>query len=168
MSRQIDYRSSSHFAADDVAAVMLDEEYLRARLDQLGGPGARLLEHSVDDTGGRYRIRHGVDEAALPSIVSSLVSGNLVIERTESLRSDGAGSYAGDVDVRIPGTPATAVGTLRLADTAAGSELIVRADVTVKVPFLGSKIEAVIADQVQQLLTAETAFTLDWLAQRKA
>lgn len=168
MSRQIDYRSSSHFAADDVAAVMLDEEYLRARLDKLGGPGARLLEHSADGGGGRYRIRHGVDEAALPSIVSSLVTGGLVIERTESLRPDGAGSYAGDVDVTIPGTPATAVGTLRLADTAAGSELVVHADVTVKVPFLGSKIEAVIADQVQQLLAAETAFTLDWLAQRKA
>lgn len=164
MSRQIDYRSSSRFAADDIAAVMLDEEYLRARLDALGGPGAKLLEHGPD----RYRIRHGVDQAALPPIVNSLVSGNLIIERTESLRPDGPGRYSGDVDVRIPGTPASATGSLRLADTAAGSELVVRADVVVKVPLLGGKIEAVIADQVQQLLAAETAFTLDWLARKKA
>lgn len=164
MSRQIDYRSSSRFAADDVAAVMLDEEYLRARLDKLGGPDARLLEHGPD----RYRIRHGVDEAVLPPIVGSLVTGNLVIERTESLRPDGAGRYAGDVDVRIPGTPASATGSLRLADTAAGSELVIRADVVVRVPLLGGKIEAVIADQVQQLLAAETAFTLEWLARKHA
>jgi hypothetical protein len=164
MSRQIDYRSSSHHSADDVAAVMLDEEYLRARLTQLGGPGAKLLAHEATGEGGRYTIRHGVDEAALPSIVSSLVTGNLVIQRTESLRREAPGRYRGDVDVQIPGTPASAAGSLELHDTAAGSELLVRADVTVKIPFLGGKIETVIADQVQQLLAAETAFTLEWLA----
>jgi hypothetical protein len=168
MSRQIDYRSSSQHSADDVAAVMLDEEYLRARLTQLGGPGAKLLAHEAGESGGKYTIRHGVDEAALPSMVSSLVSGNLVIQRTESLRREAPGRWAGDVDVAIPGTPASAVGSIRVNDTAAGSELVVQADVTVKVPFLGGKIEAVIADQVQQLLAAETAFTLDWLADKHA
>lgn len=164
MSRQIDYRSSSQHAADDVAAVMLDEEYLRARLVQLGGPGAKLLALEAGDGGGTYTIRHGVDQAALPSIVSSLVTGNLVIQRTESLRREATGSWAGDVDVQIPGTPASADGSLALRDTGDGSELHVRADVTVKIPFLGGKIEGVIADQVQQLLAAETAFTLEWLA----
>lgn len=164
MSRQIDYRSSSQHRADDVAAVMLDEEYLRARLTRLGGPGAKVLAHEATADGGRYTIRHGVDQAALPSIVSSLVSGNLVIQRTESLHRRSPGEWAGEVDVQIPGTPASAAGTLRLHDTATGSELVVHADVTVKVPFLGGKIEAVIADQVQQLLAAETAFTLEWLA----
>jgi Protein of unknown function (DUF2505) len=164
MSRQIDYRSSSQHRADDVAVAMLDEEYLRARLTQLGGPGAELLAHEATGAGGKYTIRHGVDEAALPSIVSALVTGNLVIQRTESLRREAPGRYRGDVDVRIPGTPASAVGSLALHDTAAGSDLLVRADVTVRIPFLGGKIEAVIADQVQQLLAAETAFTLEWLA----
>src|SRR5687768_5767504 len=103
MPRRIDYRSTSEYAADDVAVVMLDEEYLRARLVQLGGPGAALLEHRLDDGGGRYRIRHGVDQAAMPPFVSSLVSGNLVIDRTEALRRRSPGEYAGDVQVRIPG-----------------------------------------------------------------
>ncbi len=168
MSRPIDYRSSSEYPADAVAAVMLDADYLKARLVQLGGPGAAVKEHSADDTGGRYRIRHGVDQAALPSIVSSLVTGNLVIDRTETLRRAAPGRWAGDVDVRIPGTPASAVGSLRLTDTASGSELVVHADVTVNIPFLGGKIESVIAEQVRALLVAETAFTLDWLARNPA
>ncbi len=169
MSRRIDYRSSSEYPADDVAAVMLDEEYLRARLERLGGPGAALLEHHLDDGGGgRYRIRHGVDQAALPSFVAALVSGNLVIDRTEGLQRRGPGQYGGEVQVRIPGTPATATGSLVLRDTGARSELHVTADVTVQVPFLGGKIESVIAEQVQLLLAAETAFTLDWLARKQA
>ena len=168
MPRRIDYRSSSEYAADDVAAVMLDEEYLRARLVQLGGPGAALLEHRLDDAGGRYRIRHGVDEAVLPSFVRTLVSGNLIVERTEGMRRQGAGRWGGEVQVRIPGAPVAAGGALLLQDAGGGSELAVRADVTAKVPFLGGRIETVIAEQVQVLLAAETRFTLDWLARKTA
>ncbi|MBC8091705.1 MAG: DUF2505 domain-containing protein [Pseudonocardia sp.] len=168
MSRQIDYRSASQYPADDIAAVMLDKEYLEQRLITLGGPGAALKEHAAVGDGGRYRIRHGVDQAALPPFVGSLVSGNLIIDRTESLRRTAPGQYAGDVDVRIPGTPATASGTLALRDTGGGSELLIRATVVVKVPFLGGRIEAVIAEQVKQLLAAETAFTLDWLSRKNA
>lgn len=164
MSRQIDHRSTSHHSADEVVAVMLDEAYLRARLDRLGGPGATLLALDTDGDGGQYTIRHGVDQAMLPPVVGSLVSGNLVIQRTESLRRSGPGRYAGDVGVQIPGTPASASGSLQLHDVAGGSELLVRADVTVRIPFVGGRIESVIADQVLQLLVAETEFTLEWLA----
>lgn len=168
MSRRIDHRSSSERPADDVAAVMLDEEYLRARLAQMGGPGAALLEHHADAAGGRYRIRQGVDAALLPPVVSTLVSGNLVIERTESLRRLGAGQWGGDVRVAIPGTPASAAGSLDLRDAGTGSELIITADVRVDVPFLGGRIEGFVAEQVQLLLAAETAFTMRWLAGDRA
>jgi hypothetical protein len=168
MSRRIDHRSSPERPADDVAAVMLDEEYLRARLVQLGGPGAALLEHQADATGGRYRIRQGVDAALLPAVVSTLVSGNLVIERTESLRRLGGGQWGGDVRVAIPGTPASAAGSLDLRDAGTGSELIISADVRVDVPFFGGRIEGFVAEQVQLLLAAETAFTMRWLAGDRA
>ena len=52
------------------------------------------------------------------------------------------GRYPGDVDVAIPGTPASAAGGMRLRDLPdGGSELEVRADVTVSVPLIGGKIE---------------------------
>lgn len=167
MARQIDYRSTSQYPADEVYATMVDPEYLHARLEQMGGPGAALLEHTADLEGARYRLRHGLDKAALPPLVQSFVPGEIVIERTEAVRRRGAGDYEGDVDVRILGTPASAVGKLRLRDTgdgAAGSDFAVRAEVTVRVPLLGGRIEAVIAEQVKELLAAETQFTLEWLA----
>lgn len=166
MARQIDHRSTSPYSADDVFAVMVDAEYLRARLARLGGPDAALLEHTADPTGGRYRIRHGVDRRDLPPLIGNLVAGNLVIDRTETLHREAAGRYAGEVAVLIPGTPAEAKGTIRLADAGQGSELVVRAQVAVQVPLFGGRIETVIADQVRNLLVAETAFTLDWLKER--
>jgi hypothetical protein len=57
---------------------------------------------------------------------------------------------------------------MRLADVnGTGSELVVHADVTVKLPLIGGKIEGVVAEQVRSLLAAETAFTLEWLARQK-
>jgi hypothetical protein len=166
MSRQIDYRSSSPHSADEVYATMVDPDYLRARLEQIGGPDAGLLEHGSDAGGGaHYRLRHGLDAKDLPSIVRGVLPGNVTIERTERWTRQDGGRYLGDVQVAIPGTPASAAGGMRLRDVPeGGSELHVRADVTVSVPLVGGKIEGIIADQVRKLLAAETAFTGQWIA----
>jgi hypothetical protein len=163
MPRQIDFRSSLSSPADEVYAVMVDPEYLRARLRQIGGPGAALLEHTADAQGARYKLRHGLDKSVLPAIVQSLVSGDLTIERTETIRRRGPGDYAGDVDVQIPGTPVSARGRSELRNAPPGSEFAVHAEVTVKVPLFGGGIEETVAGQVHQLLVAETAFTQSWL-----
>lgn len=167
MSRQLEYRSTSRWPAADVYSTMIDTEYLEARLATMGGARAALLEHHADDAGARYRLRHGLDAKDLPSMVRNLVPGDIIIERVESWTPQGSGAYNGRADVEIPGTPASAEGGIRLRDIADGSELHVRMAVTVKVPFLGGKIEAVIADQVTQLLAAETAFTVAWLEKQR-
>jgi hypothetical protein len=163
MARSIDYRSTLAFPADKVFATMTDEEYLRARLRELGGPGSDLLEHQVGPDGARYKLKQGLSEKDLPPIVGKVMQGDLAIQRTETLRSTGPGGYGGDVDVAIAGVPASASGTMRLADNGAGSEFEVHADVEVKVPLFGGKIEEIVAAQVRRLLEAETAFTVRWL-----
>jgi hypothetical protein len=163
MARQITYRSTSEFTAEQLYTVMVDAKYLTARLERLGGPGAALLEHTVDASGARYRLRHGVDAGSVPPLVRSFVGGDLVIERTETLAPTAPGRYTGTVAVAIPGTPASASGTVTVADIPEGSEFVVDAAVTVKVPLVGGKVEAMVAEQVQNLLASEAAFTLDWL-----
>ena len=163
MARSIDYRSTIMFPADKVFAVMTDKEYLEARLRELGGPGSGLLEHEATSEGARYRLKQGLSESDLPPIVGKVVGGDLAIERTETLRRTEPGRYGGDVDVKIAGVPASASGTMALADDGNGSLFEVRTDVTVKVPLIGGKIEEIVAEQVRRLLEAETAFTIRWL-----
>jgi hypothetical protein len=167
MARSIDYRSTLAFPAEKVFAAMTDPEYLRARLRELGGPGSGLLEHDANPEGARYRLKQGLSESDLPPIVGKVMNGDLSIERTETLRRISPGSYGGDVDVKISGAPASAAGTMSLADEGsgdgAGSLFEVHADVTVKVPLVGGKIEEIVAEQVRRLLEAETAFTVRWL-----
>ena len=163
MARSIDYRSTLSFPAERVFAAMTDRTYLEARLQELGGPGSALLEHEATPDGARYRLRQGLSEQDLPPIVGKVVGGDLAIERTETLRRAEPGRYTGDVDVVIAGAPASAAGTMALSDQGDGSLFEVDADVTVRVPLLGGKIEEIVADQVRRLLEAETAFTIHWL-----
>jgi hypothetical protein len=166
MARPIRYRSASPFTAEQTFLVMADPDYLRARLAKLGGPGAALLEHSVDGDGVRYRLRQGLDHAVLPPLVQSLVGDDLVIERDETVHPHPAG-YRGDVGVRVPGTPVSASGAMGLRDLPEGSEFMVRAEVVVRVPIMGGKLETMIAEQVLRLLAVETEFTRDWLTARQ-
>ena len=166
MARSIDYRSILAFPAERVFATMTDEEYLRARLRELGGPGSELLEHEAGPESARYRLKQGLSEKDLPPIVGKVMQGDLSIQRTEALRRTGPGAYTGDVDVAIAGVPASASGSMRLADSGTGGAFEVHATVEVRVPLFGGKIEEIIAGQVRRLLEAETAFTVRWLGSR--
>jgi Protein of unknown function (DUF2505) len=165
MSQQIDYRSTSPHPADEIYATMVDPDFLQARLAAIGGPGAALLEHHADGEGARYRLRHGIDPKAVPSVVRSVMPSNITIERTERWTRRDGGHYLGDVDVAISGAPGSVAGGMRLRDVPdEGSELQVRVDVTVKVPLIGGKIEGVVVEQLRSLLDMESAFTQKWLA----
>lgn len=164
MSSRIDYLASSPAPADTVYATMVDPEYLRERLSRIGGRGAGLLEHAADEQGARYRVRHGLAAEDLPALVRNLVPGELVIERSERWTRKGDGQYLGEVDVTIPGTPASATGGMRIRDVDGGSEFAVRAEVTVNIPLLGGRIEAAVGEQIRSLLGAESQFTQEWLA----
>ena len=163
MARSIDYRSTLAYPAEKVFAAITDEGYLQARLREIGGPGSALLDHEATPESARYELKQGLSEKDLPPIVGKVMNGDLAIVRTESLNRTATGSYSGDVDVAIPGAPASAAGTMALADEGAGSLFEVHADVTVRVPLIGGKIEEIVADQVRRLLEAETAFTVRWL-----
>jgi hypothetical protein len=168
MARSIDYRSTLAYPAERVFAAITDEEYLQARLREIGGPGSALLDHEATPEAARYELRQGLSEKDLPPIVGKVMNGDLAIVRTETLNRLQPGRYSGDVDVAIPGAPASASGTMALADDGDGSLFEVHADVTVRVPLIGGKIEEIVADQVRRLLEAETQFTVRWLGSHPA
>jgi Protein of unknown function (DUF2505) len=163
MSRPIDYRCSYPSEVGRTFAALADPDYLCARLAEVGGPDAELLEHTRDGDDVRYRLRFALERDVLPALVQSLVGGRLLIERTESLHPDGDG-YGGDVRVAVPGAPVSATGGMTLRPAAGGSEFALHADVSVRVPLIGGRIEASVGDQVRQLLTSESEFTRKWLA----
>src|SRR3712207_4516534 len=92
-------------SADTVRAVLVDPEYLRARLAELGGKDAELVTHDVTDDGAHLVLRQGVPVEFLPSVVRRFTGDDLVLDRSERWR----GNHA-DVEVTVRGLPGSITG----------------------------------------------------------
>ena len=167
MPRPIRYRSQYDAAAQRLYTTVVDREYLRARLDSIGGRNAALLEHSDDENGAKYTLRQGVSRSYLPEIVQKVLNGDLVIERTETWYKADDGRYEGNVTARVKGAPGTIGGALTITGDRESSELNIDGQAKVDVPIVGGKVESVVAEQVVKLMEREARFTREWLAEHK-
>ncbi|GAA4620998.1 DUF2505 domain-containing protein [Saccharopolyspora hordei] len=168
MARRIEHRSTSEWPAVRLYEALIDVEYLNDRLAELGGDSAELVQHVSTDEGARFQIRHAVPADTLPSLARTVVGGDLTIDRSESWRREEDGHFAGEIAAEIAGAPCTITGSMWLRDAggAVTSEFVVDGNVRVNVPFVGGKLEDLVADQVQKLLSAEERFTSEWLSRR--
>ncbi|MGI8308753.1 DUF2505 domain-containing protein [Saccharopolyspora sp. ASAGF58] len=171
MARRIEHRSTSEWPAARVYEALIDIDYLTDRLAEIGGSNAALLQHVTTEDGARFQVRQGAHADALPSVARTVVGDDLKIDRSESWRRREDGSYTGEIAAEIAGAPCSITGSMWLRDLAepagsAVSEFVVSGSVRVNVPFLGGKLEDLIVDQVQKLLSDEENFTTDWLARR--
>lgn len=143
-----------------IRAVLTDEQFLRDRLREIGGPGAELVSRTENGSGQVTLVqRQGLPADALPSAVRSFVPDDLTIERTE----DWIGPADGTIDVLLSGAPGSVTGALAVAPDGDGSVLTITIDASVPVPLLGGTIEQVIIDNIEKLGDVEYAFTCEWL-----
>jgi hypothetical protein len=169
MPRRIEHRHLTAASAEAVAEVLADEAYLRARLERLGGEGARLLEHRKREGEIAYRSRQGVGVERLPTVARALLAGDLVVSREETLRRERPGYWVGVVKAVVIGAPVTVDGEQILSDVddsgADGSSMLaIDVQLNVRIPLMGGTIERLVSDQLRRLLVAEAQFTDEWLA----
>lgn len=168
MATQIDYRYSQPFPVDAVYAAIVDADALAARVKEIGGAASEVVDHRVDGAGVSFRVRHQLDTAELAPALRALVSGNLVVERTEIWAPRPQGGYGGTVTVGIIGSPvpAGADGTQSLVATdAEHTEFTLQATIRVSVPLFGGAVEESVAGQMRALLDAESQVLTRYLQQ---
>jgi hypothetical protein len=161
MPTRFEHRASFLATVDTVYSTLVDEAFLTARLRDIGGKGAALLDHRTSADGAAFRLRQGVDASHLPGAVKSILKGDLVVEREEHWRGPEATGKA-----TIAGTPAEVTSRSLLTARGDGTELLITAQVKVGIPLIGGKIEKVVAEQVTKLLAAEAEYAEKWLAER--
>jgi hypothetical protein len=160
MPSRFEHRATFAASVDTVYSTLVDKDFLTARLNDIGGKGAALLEHQTSDDGAAIRLRQGVDAQRLPGAVRSILSGDLIVEREERWRGHESSGRA-----TINGVPAEITSRSRVSANGDGTELLTRAEVKVGIPLIGGKIEKVVAEQVTKLLAAEAEYTEKWLAE---
>jgi hypothetical protein len=166
MGSRIEHRAAF---SQDVAAVLAassDEVALRARLEELGGESAALLEHSVTPDGVRFKIRQGITADRLPQAVRTMHKGDLIVEREQTFTRAGDG-YTGAAKASVNGLPAEITAQTELKREGGQTVLRTSGEVKVRIPLLGAKLENLIAEQITKLLDREAEFTSKWLAENE-
>ncbi|PVZ10046.1 DUF2505 domain-containing protein [Actinomycetospora cinnamomea] len=165
MPRRITHRATWDAPARDVYSLLVDEDHLRARLQEMGGNDPALLEHAVDGSGARVRLRQAVPVQFLPSVIRRFTGDDLVLDRVETWRPRDGGGYDGTFEVTVRGLPGSLTGTQRLTDAGDGAVTEVEGEADVPVPLVGGRIEGIVNEQVNGLLDTEDEFTRRRLAQ---
>jgi hypothetical protein len=160
-----DVTATEEFPAAPAAVfdLITDADFLQARMVAGGGIDPKVL--SVDTADGVTTIvtQQSIPADALPSMVSSMMGGDPVTERTEVWRTNG-GDYAADFSLVVKGAPATIKGTMTLSPAGTGSTLGVNVTATVPIPMFGPKRESGIAEQIGDIFAAEGQYTRSRLA----
>ena len=148
------------FAAPPAAvyALLTDRTFLEKRLRDTGGLDPAVVDLSVADGTATIVTRQSIPASVLPPMVSAVLSGDPVTERTEHWTADGNG-YRADLAVVIKGAPANLSGTMTLLPAGAGSALSVAAEAVVPIPLFGAKIESMVVEQLATILDREAVFT---------
>ena len=98
----------------------------------------------------------------LPGVARKFLGDQYTIRQEETWAEPDEGA----LDVTIPGTPGMVGGVIALAESADGTATVqtVDADIKVKIPLLGGKVEKLIGQVLGNLLKLQGRVGNDWLA----
>ncbi|MDH6680425.1 hypothetical protein M2284_004654 [Rhodococcus sp. LBL1] len=164
MARHIEHSAQYPHPVAELHAALTDERYWHARLEKVGGPGARLDSIALGDGTIDVAMTQSVPAEHLPAVVTKIRPGDLIIKRTESWGALQGDRAEGTFSAEVEGAPGQLRGTMTLTAKGDESLLVMGGEVEVKLPLIGGKVEAVIAGQVLELLDAEEDFTGQWTA----
>jgi hypothetical protein len=143
-------------------SVLTDEAYHQQTAAR--GMNGTLKSFAPEAGGVTVVSSHVIPKDQQPSMASAIVSGDLLIERTQVWGAPVGYVADGSFALVVTGMPVRAEGTTKLTETPGGTIHQVDGKVDVKVPFVGGKIEEAVAGLLQALLAQEAEFTTGWLA----
>ena len=156
MSTKLTKKLTYDAPAGAVTAMLDDPAFREAVLER-----QHVARGSVDIDGDVVRIEQVRSAGDIPSFARKFVGDEIAIVQTETWTSP----TSADVALAIPGKPGEAVGSLSLAESGGTTTESVYLEVSVRIPLVGGKIEAMIADLVGAAYDREHEVGVEWLAQ---
>lgn len=153
-------------AVDQVARMLADEEFVRAKID---ASGALDSSYEVSWQGAAFTVttRRRMPTDQVPARFRSLVGQSLDVRLVEAWQAPQAdGSRTGTLSLDIAGVPVRVDGRLALTATATGTAQHMSGDITASIPLFGGPIEKAAAGAVDKVTAVEHRIGLEYLAAR--
>ena len=140
--------------------VLLDPAFLAEKAQRFGGAGAPTVQRGAGTATVEMPRQLPMDQ--IPSAARSFVpAGGRVVQKESWLLGDTGAEASWEVDT---GSPASVRGTHRVTAAGTGSWHEIAGAAKVGVPFVGGRLEGLIAEHLEKLCQAEADFAAEWLA----
>jgi hypothetical protein len=141
---------------------LVDPDYLAALGARFAGIGEAEVE--TGDASITVISRRKIPVEYVPAAARGFV-GDGVVTQTDLWSLNGDDPVDGSWTATLNSAPATMGGGYTIANTADGCHLTVTAEVKVKIPLIGGKIEAEIRRYLGSLVSRQMEFTEEWLGE---
>lgn len=142
-------RETFHYPAgvEAVFALISDEKF---RVHAAESTGGLKVEASVSAGGDVTKVTlQRTQPATVPEFVKKFIGDTVTVKQVEAWSApDADGTRKAKLKMKVAGQPAGFDGTATLKNDGKGAEFVVSGEVKVSVPFIGKKVEPVIAKAV--------------------
>jgi hypothetical protein len=139
---------------EDVFALMSDDAFrTKAAEASQGRDVSTTVERDGDDTVVTLVRTQPATSSKVPDFVKKLIGDAVTIKQVERWNApDADGNRTAAVTMKVAGKPAGFKGRATLTADGKGAEFVVTGDVKVDVPFVGRRVEPLIAKAVEASL----------------
>ncbi|KHL09442.1 uncharacterized protein DUF2505 [Mumia flava] len=139
---------------EQVFALVTDDDFRAEVCEKIDAIAYEVtVTHEGEDT--RIVIDRTLP-ADLPDFIKKLTGDVVDVRQTEVWGpADADGVRHGRIDMVVKGQPASMAATGTIRRTASGAEVLVEGEVTVKIPFIGKKVEPMIGQVISAALRTE-------------
>lgn len=139
---------------------MFADAAFRERVCAEQGSLRTTMSLALTDEGGSALIEQLLPVVGIPSYAAKFVGEQIEIRRHETWHDTSSAAFA----LEIPGKPGGLTGTLKQRAESEGTGVAYDGDLSVNLPFVGGKIERLVADLFTSALEVETQVARAYLS----
>lgn len=144
-----------------VLKMFADKAYFERKYRELGFGNVEVLEHSADAKRFRIKVRYTAPNSApLPDFAKKFLGETNTIVQSDTWDLD---RKTGRLEAEIKGVPVKVSADMKLADEGAGSANTLKWTLSCGIPFIGGKLEEVVAGDIKAKGKADLAKSRDIL-----
>jgi hypothetical protein len=124
-----------------------DKAYFERKYQDLGFKNIEVLEHTADARKFRIKVRYSAPNSApIPDFAKKFLGENNVITQSDTWDLE---KKTGRIEAEIKGVPVKVVADMKLADEGGGSANTLKWNLSCGIPFIGGKLEEVVAGDIK-------------------
>lgn len=148
--------------------MLTDHAYQVRRCERSGALDQTVQVESDPDGTTTVTTQRHLPSDGIPDIAKTVVGPQLLVVETVRWGSpDADGEREGAMSLELPGLPISFTGGvhLRRGAEAGVTDHVVDGDLEARVPLLGRRLEAMVAEQVHEIVQLEEVVAREWLAE---